>query len=295
MKDVIIDDYVVGLLYGDGSMHIKDGREEYFFSTTNVQVADRVKKEFEKIGLRHYTVRREHNTDEKENYEILDVVATTNEYAIKVLRLNHVISNNVEKRMKTSSDFLRGYLETKGTLFEYMSRKSVAWRVSFSGNKEDIVYLKSFLDNVLNVKTSNIAHRKEREHLGVVSDSYRLSIQNRDGVAKIVKYIDGDDMSSYLKDKVESFKNFNESTPFNRKVKVFKHYKSATQYMARELNITVNGKKNDIRPNGWRLVYLWNNDGVNTVIFNGYKIAYEFVSKLYKDTTKFDPPTVSED
>ncbi len=295
MKDIVIDEYVVGLLYGDGSMHLKDGKEQYFFSTTNAQIASRVRKEFDNLGLKYYKVIRDHNTDDKENYEILDIVATTNKHTISVLKSNHVISNDVEKRMRNSGEFLRGYLETKGTLFEHMSKNNTAWRVSFSGNKDDIYYLKDFLDNRLNVRTSSIHQRREREDLGVISESYRLPIQNRDGVSKIVEYIDGEDMSAYLKDKVESFKDFHQSTPFNRKAKVFKHYKSATQYMAREMGIIVNGKRNDIRPNGWRLIYLWNEKEINTVIFNGYEVAYKHISELYKKTTGFEPPMVDED
>lgn len=290
----IISDYVCGLLYGDGASYICDNgdREEYLFSTTHFQLAEIVKEEFDRLGIHYYSTQRHHVSEDKKNYETLEIVGTRNAESIAILRSNDVIYDDDHTSIKTNKDFLRGYLETKGTMFEYTDKNSTSWRIAFSGSKSDMTILKKFLQDELSVKSSSIIRRNERESLGVMSESYRLPIQNRDGVNKIVEYISGGLTSRYLENKIEEFKRFNKKTPFNRKRSVYKHYKSASQYMARELGMTLNGIKNDIRPNNWTLIYLWNKEGVNTVIFNGYESSYKYLCDIYRKETGYNPPLV---
>ena len=79
-------------------------------------------------------------------------------------------------------------------------------------------------------------------------------------MTKIIEFIDGNEISTYLKEKIKGFNQFEANTPFNAKRKVYKHYRSATLAMAKELESTIKGIRGSIGTKGFIPVYLWEED-----------------------------------
>lgn len=290
-----INDYILGLLYGDGSFQMKEKYELFFFSTTHKELADKVEDSLNINNIHHSRFQRVYGKGhEKENYEILEIIEIYNKDFHKFLIENGFKSDKASERVKTNPHFIRGYLETKGTLFQSYSRDSEFWRVAFSGNYDDVQYIKESLEERLNIEFHNVTRRKERESLGIVSKSFRLSIQNRIGIAKLIEYINVGDVSEYLKQRIEGFTQFNTSTPHNMKKKVFKHYKYAVGFMARELGLTMKGVKNAVGAKGFKPVYLWEDD-TPILGFKGWTMAYKWICLEYKEKTGFNPPPVESE
>lgn len=290
----MLSEYVLGLLYGDGNFQMKEGIETYFFSSTHREIRDRIAREFKENKFRHTINTREHVADYKINYQSLDILDTRDKKLLSYLVECGFKSDNPEDRIHINPDFIRGYLETKGTLFEGFFRNSTFWRVAFSGNEEDLLYLKSKLSEVLGTPIREVTQRKEREDQGIISKSYRLSIQSRDGVAKLINYIDSEDVSAYLKLRIEGFKAFHASTPFNMKRKAFKHYKNAVRFMSRELGIEIKGIRGSVAgiKKGYKPTFLWEN-GEKVREFRCWEEAYEWTSNKYLDETGHTPPIVN--
>lgn len=291
-----INDYVAGLLYGDSGVNFSKGYEQFFFSTTNKQVSDKVIEELDRLEIKYMYYQRDHrNYKGKEKYEILEIIDIINKDSLKSLKRNNIISDDVTKRIRDNKDFLRGYLETKGSLFQSESRGSEFWRISLSGSIEDVERVTYILESKLSIKMQNIIRRNERDNQGVISESHRVSTQSRDNVAKIIDFLDDEEVTDYLGQRIRRFKEFHRSTPFNMKRKVFKHYKGATGFMARELGVKINGIRNDVRPKNFKPVYLWNSEDVRVLTFNGWETAFLWASKEYEKKTGFKGPVVNEE
>ena len=287
-----LNDYIYGLLYGDGVIQTKHNKEYLFFSTTHKELADMLSNEFSKVGIKYSRYTRSYDTPEKENYEILEIIESNDITLLKYLNENNYRSANITERLIISPDFIRGYLETKGSLFKYFSRRSEAWRISLSGQKEELRYIESHLSKLLDIKFSKLTQRKEREDIGIISGSYRISIQNRNGIAKFIYWIDnGEQVSKYLKQKIDEFKSFHETTPFNVKRKIFKHYKNAVKFMARTMELEIKGVRGGGGSIGYKPIYLWEANN-KTMEFQGWEGAYNWICKEFKNKTGFEPPKV---
>jgi len=288
----VLNDYILGLLYGDGSYTVKEGREFFLFSTVHKELADRVMKSFNDNHIKYsHHVRSFEVGHEKENYGELELVEIYDKKLLSILGEKQFKSEHAEERIKLSNDFLRGFLETKGTLFQSNSRGSIFWRISFSGNEKDIHFLKESLERMLGIAISSVVQRREREELGIISKSYRINIQNREGVSKLVEYIEGEEVSTYLKERIEGFKLFDKITPFNMKKKVFKHHKFAVGFMAREMNLDLKGIRGISIKDRQKPVFLFENEEVK-LCFRNWEQAYNWIREEYQEKTGKNPPKV---
>ncbi|SFD42078.1 hypothetical protein SAMN05216238_101261 [Lentibacillus persicus] len=288
----MLNNYLLGILYGDGYIQIINNRETVFFSTTHKEIADKLVSNLSNYGIIHNHYTRNNDVDsKKENYEILEVIQITDPRFLQELKECGYASSAVEARIKFDSDFLRGYMESKGTFFKSHSRGSEFWRISISGNYEDLTYIKKLFETNLGIKVGEVLQRREREAYGVYSNSYRLSTQSRDAVTKIIQLIKGEEISTYLKEKIKGFDRFHANTPFNAKRRVFKHYRNATLAMARELGLTIKGIRGSTGTKGFRAIFLWEAD-CPVLCFKGWEGAYKWVSKEYEKSTGYRAPMV---
>lgn len=286
------DNYILGLLYGDGYFQLKYRYEWFMFSTTHKELSDKVINYLDKNSIKYFNHRRHFpKGHKKENYEILEIIEITDEKYRDYLLSHGFLSDNSNERIKWNKDFIRGIIETKGSLFSYQSRNSISWRISFSGNKDDIEYIKHMLETKLNISTGTVFRRKDREGEGVISQSYRFFVQNREGIRKIINFIKEGDMSKYLGEMIEKFEKFDAETPYNMKRKVFKHYKFAVGAMARDLGIVIKGKRGGGGKRGFKPVYLWEDD-TEKLCFAGWEHAYKWTCKLYEEELGRIPPVV---
>lgn len=289
-----MNDYILGLLYGDGHFLVKEGYELFMFTTTHKEIADKVTTALKNNGFKYSAFRREFGKGHTyEGWEILEIIECYDKSFHRLLKDNHFDSDISSKRIKLSGDFLRGYLETSGTFFKSIQRGNEFWRIALSGKQQDIDYLKEQLEILLNIKMTNVVRRKEREHLGIISESFRVNIQNREGIAKIVEYIQDEEVSEYLGQKIIAFNHFHASTPFNMKRKIFKHYKNAVGFMAKELDITIKGIRGGGGVKGFKPVYLWNNDEI-VLCFAGWEKAYKWICLEFEKETGMIPPKVED-
>ena len=288
----MFDNYLLGVLYGDGYFQKRYNREYFIFSTTHKELASKVQQTLEQNEVQYKHYQREFEEGHsKENYGILEIFEIHDEKFCRYIKECGFQSKKASERIRIDENFLMGFLETKGSLIKYYNRKSVAWRISFSGNQEDLEYLKETLEEKLNISFSKILQRKERIDDGIISASYRLTLQNRPGVAKLLSYIEDREATEYIKQKIRSFEQFHASTPFNMKRKIFKHYKFAVGFMAKELGLTIKGIRGGGQVIGDRPIHLWEED-VITSTFNGWQGAYEWIQNEYEVKTGFTPPKV---
>lgn len=283
----VLNDYYLGILYGDGH------RQEncYFFSSTNKVLADQLEEKLKSKNIHHARFTRNYHNEEQTNWELLEIFEIYDKEFISWLEFRNIFSDHASDRIKCNSNFIRGYLETKGTLFYYTQRNTDAWRISFSGLEDDLHYLYNYLESEQGINCSAITQRKEREEQNIISNSYRFSIQNRNGIERFLYWINSEvDITPYLKEKIEAFNQWNKSKPFNQKTSVYKNYRRATLYMAKELNIKLNGIRGG--GTGIKPVYLWE-DEKQVKEFEGWQGAFEWTKEKYENETGMIPPTVS--
>lgn len=282
-----LNDYFLGILYGDGYMQ----DDYYFFSTTRKGLADLVEEKLKSKEIKYSRYCRDYYGEEKNNWEQLEIIEIQDRAFFDWLELKKMYSTNPVDRLKNNSNFMRGYLETKGTFFYHKQRESDAWRLSFSGIQADIQYLHALCSNQLGINCSAIIQRKEREELNIVSQSFRFSIQNREGVGKFIDWIDDDyDITGFLKEKIIAFRDWDNSKPFNL-MKSYKNAKTATQAMSRQLNIELKGKVGGGYGKA-KPVYLWENDEPIQQ-FEGWQGAYEWAVGKFQEMGLI-PPTIAD-
>lgn len=287
----MINDYILGLLYGDGHFLKKENYELFMFSTTHKEIADKIMVTLKDNGIKYSSFNRSFGEGhDNENWEILEIVEIYDKSFHKILENNHFKSSEASERIKINGDFIRGYLETSGTMFTFYQRNSEFWRIALSGNEQDVYYLKEQLEKVMHIQMTNVIRRKEREALGIISESFRVTIQNREGLAKFIKYIEGEEVSEYLGQKMKAFNHFHATTPFNMK-KVFKHYKYAVGFMAKELGLVIKGARGGGGKRGFKPVYMWEDDEP-VLCFAGWERAYKWISIEFEKETRMIPPKV---
>lgn len=290
-----IDNYIYGLLYGDGHISIKDKYECFLFTTTHKELVEKVKSFLSENNIKFGHHHRDYSHFEghkKEKYEVLEILETYDKEFIKTIKDRGFQSENVEERIIWNGDFIRGFLETKGTLFQFMDHKgkNESWRLAFSGSIEDMTYLKEKFD-LMGTNSSQLLHRNERRELGIISKSYRLPIQNREGIKIVLDFLDGENKSLLLKERIDGFNHFYKTFPY-RSYKVFKHYKYASQFMARNLNLDIHGVRGGVSlKNKMKPIYLWEN-GKEVLCFYSWENVYKWLSEIYLDETGVNPPLV---
>ncbi|ALX47773.1 hypothetical protein [Lentibacillus amyloliquefaciens] len=90
---------------------------------------------------------------------------------------------------------------------------------------------------------------------------------------------------------IKGFDQFHVSTPFNAKRKVFKHYRSATQSMVRELNVNIKGIRGSMGTKGFRPVFMWEGD-TPVLCFKSREWAFHWTSTEYEKRTGFKASSV---
>lgn len=291
--------YILGLLAGDGHFQLKDGRDLFCFSTTNEESVQFVREFLNFNNYNFIDYIRNHSEEQKkrygENRRDLHIIEIKDERFLEYLKTKGFDKNNRSKNIQDDPDFIRGYLESKGTFFEGFDGKYRYFKMAFSGNKEEVERLNDILTK-RGVVASRIAHRKEKVNKGVVSNSYRLPIQNRKSISTMLNWIKGEPVTKKLKDKFELFEDFEFEKDY-RITKSYVRYKQAVKAMSDKLEIEIKGiyREKQVHTENERFnnVYLW--DGSDQIAkFKGWKGAYEWVSDVYKDEFGFDAPEVKE-
>lgn len=287
----MLNDYYRGILYGDGYLQ---GEDLYIFSTTHKELAEKISGVLSTLNVNFSNYLRDNKSFE--NWELLELVEIKDEIFIDYLISIGFTSEDVEKRMIFNSEFLRGYLETKGTFFKYNQRNSTIWKCAFSGKYEEMDFLKRNLES-LGIETQEIARRTEREEVGIISNSYRLSISKRESIAILVDFLynENSEVSEYLKEKFIAFIKFHKYTPLNQKKKIYKHYKYASMYMAKHLGYEVKGNRKNKGGSREKPIYLYDIDNVVVDEYLGWKGAYLGLVKLYEKETCFEAPKVESE
>lgn len=282
----MFSEYQLGLLYGDGFL---ENKGTYQFTTTNIHLANNISETLEKNKAHFYHYQRE-NKEEKENWGTLEIVTIRDKKAINEIKRKGLLSSNAKERIHFNKDFLRGYLETKGGFAQFESRGIESWRVYFSGNLEDLSEIREYLYRELGVNKKQIVHRKEREELGIKSKSYRLPINRRQDIEKIVLYLISDkEISPYLRSRMEDFLKYKRTELFNIK-RIFKHYKYAAKSMAKILNYELKGVRGSSGKGVFPVYKII--DEYPVEMYNGWEEAYEKIRKEFKETTGIEPPKV---
>jgi hypothetical protein len=276
----LLTDYEYGLLYGDG--HIQE--EMYVFSTTHLEVYDFVHDGVKRENISHRAYIREHKGEDKENWSSLHILEITDLTCVKSLR---------HSTLQVSPDFLRGYLETKGTLFMFEQRGNISWRCSITGSKEELEFLLFHLP-FLSVK--KIAQRREREKLGVISSSYRLSINRRQELFELLTYVDTnrDETTLYFAERIDSFYDFHRSKPFNMN-HAYKNHKYAAQAMAKRLGYELKGIRGGSGAGSRRKPLYLKKNGEDMAVYYGWEEAYENLCPLFQHETGFLPPVIKKE
>ncbi|QST02654.1 hypothetical protein IMZ31_19080 (plasmid) [Pontibacillus sp. ALD_SL1] len=278
----MFSDYIRGLLYGDGHLSYKEGTPILYFSSTHLILAGFVEDALQKHSIPYIAYERETG-----DWSPLAIIESRDKEVIR-----YVDETSLFQGADLNPDFLRGYLETKGTFFSYDEQGKTRHRIAYSGSCDDMERIHQHLSDDLGVSCSSIIHRKEREEQGIISVSYRFAIQNRDGIYKMVDYLyDKEEISPMLLDTMDEFLAFNENTPSFRMKDVFKNYRNATKFMTRHLGLDIQGKKGGgaAKP---KPVFLWENGEVVREFTGGWKEAYVYTSELFAKTYPFDPPRV---
>ena len=122
----MLNDYLLGILYGDGYLQIVKNQELLFSSTTPKELADRLVSALIDNNIKHSYFKRTYDTNrQKKNYEILEIIQITDENFIEKIKNDGYNSKIVKERFKFNLNFLRGYIETEGSLFQSNSRGNV--------------------------------------------------------------------------------------------------------------------------------------------------------------------------
>jgi hypothetical protein len=281
--DLMFSDYELGLLYGDGGF--QEGR--YFFSTTHKELADIILFSLHKQKIEHLFYQRDYDDEKNENWGILNIIEIKNLHSVEEL------SFPATYLFSKGKDFLRGYIETKGSLFSYQNRGLENWRLSISGEEEMLKILLSFLQETLSISDKKLKQRKEREKLGIISKSFRIHIDRRMELFSLISYIyNAKEVSYYLKNKMDDFLHYHRRQPFGKN-RVFKNVKYATQSMANTLDLTVKGIRGGGGGKGYKPVYLWVNNSP-TKEFKGWEDAYVFIKNIYEEYTGMNAPIIKK-
>lgn len=268
-----ISDYLLGLMYANGKM-----QDDMFLVTFHTkELAQLVEEKLQRLNI--FFSKKELKQNEEVTQYIIRI------YDIEVLdeiKAKGILSVSSKNRIKCNSQFIRGYFEQKGSLAQYSEKGSVYWEVRFYGIEEDLEVIQNHLCSLFEIHKNQISKAGNEKH----RKSSRFTITNRKDVATFVDYIELDfNISPTLFEKIQNFKQWHSETPY-RVRKVYKNFKSATQYMARELQIHLKGIVG-----GNNTVYLYEGEKVVNQ-FEGWEGAYSWTAQEFKKVTNLNPPIV---
>lgn len=286
--------YELGLLYGDGHRFKKYGNERFLFTTTQDELIAKIESAFEQNEVAFLKFQRQHG-EGKENWKPLHILETSDEAFLGYLEAGGFEAADAEQRFKKNPDFIRGYLETKGTLFEYKSRGIDRWRCSISGSQEDLEFLVDYLQPYIGDK--RVRRRLDRAEMGVESESYRFSIDATEDLRvflDFIKPVGQGEISSALMKKMNDFGVYWHVQ--KRKINpTYKYYRGATKAMAKELELTIGGIKGGSKSgSGKKPIYLQEGETVITSV-NGWEAAFQLVSMIFEQVFELKAPTITSE
>lgn len=266
-------DFQQGILIGDGSFQENDGIPYFIFATTNRKMCDHVESWYKEKGIRYSKTERQYTDPAKENWEVLEMLVSYQMDAFKF-------------KPSYTMDFVQGYLQTKGTFYTYEDSKGSRikrYRLSFSGPIDQLEIIQDVLSRH-GVKAVKLCQRKEREHLGVISRSYRMSFSSRESIATMLSCWDDNQwLLEQTRKTAEEFRAFDKGTPRRIPKSTFKNYKYATKFMIKELHLldelyTKRGGDKQIRFYG--------------SVFNSWEELYEKIKPVYDEVFTHYPIVV---
>lgn len=288
------DYYIYGLLAGDAGLYKKkEGQNHHiFFSNVNAELVDIVKEWCIEKSYRHASFNRIVN---QENWSPLYIVEIYTESVTVDLRKLGILNEDNQFNVIDNPDFLRGFFETAGTIFPFMDKKVLRYRIAFSGYLHQMEQLKEILGN-RNIVTPSIIQRKERADQGIISESYRLVINRREGKVALLQNLYYPDCFGSLlyKDKVNEYWGYMWRTPLNY-TGVYKHFSNASKAMCRHLMLSVKGEKNGNSGSGAKPITIKNkHTGEILNVCYGWEGTYNYLCKLWEQKTGLEVPKIIE-
>lgn len=235
-----ISDYMRGVLFGDGKLLPNHSR--YLFSTTRVDLKNTVESFLQENDVSYYTKTFTFH-GEKENYEDIHKVFIVKEFYHECLK-----AYEESLPLNMNAAFLLGYVETKGSFFEYTEKKPEGdvkrWRLSLSGDQETLQFIKAHFERKA-IHFTNLVHRRERANQGIVSKSYRMYLNRRKDLRTLIDQFMHYDCTPHLKNAFERFIAYDEGTPQIKAKVSYKNHRLACMYLMKELGVEYRGNKTD--------------------------------------------------
>lgn len=288
-----LSDYDKGLLFGDG--HVVKNHNSFMFSTTLIPLKNYMISLLNESGYRYY-VKKIVFSDEKENYEdIYKFHIDINFY------LDYLKDVFINLKTHLSLGFLLGYLVTKGSLFSYKdiheSYYDIRYRINLSGSCENLLLIKEF-GLSLGIKFTNVIQRKDRESLGIISNSYRMYLNRRDDLSYLLNHFsilkEFDCVPAFMCKTILNFISYDKRTPRYRAKKYYKNYRLACLYLMKELQIEYKGIRGGSNSgSGSKPLYLIENGIVNkTQYIYGWENVYNKLKIIYEERYNLSSPEV---
>lgn len=282
--------YVLGLLIGDSSILHKNNKNFIFFSNVNKEMSSIVEAYCQEKGYKYSTFTR---TPQEENWSVLNIVEIYSEELIEYMKELELVDSNLKYHLINNPHVVRGFFETSATLFEFKDKKKIRHRIAFSGTKEILEELQNIIRPFC--ITTGISRRKEREHLGIISKSYRFTINRRDSKKSLLRWIYKEDYfgSELYKQKVSYYFEKALENPLNMSPE-YNNYRYATKAMCKHLELSAEGiQGGQGGGQNEKPIYIKDVDDKQIATVYGWKAAYEFIARIYKEVTKIDPPIIN--
>lgn len=285
--DLNISDYMKGVLFGDGKLLTNHSR--YLFSTTRINLKNKVEVFLKENKIDYYSRKFEFFGD-KENYEDMYKI-----FIDKDLYHRYLKKQELDLESNLSYEFLLGYIETKGSFFQYTEKKDnytmERWRLSLSGENEVLSLIKNFFERD-SLHFTNLVHRRERAEKGIISKSYRLNLNRRNDLKYLVEKLIQFDCTAHLKSLFHDFIEFDNCNPRNKAKNYYKNYRMACSYLMKELNIEYRGSKTEnIKGTYIKKIYRFEN-GEAKEYEKGWEGVYKTLLKEYEKRYKIPGPKI---
>lgn len=282
--------YILGLLIGDSSILNKGYGDFIFFSNVNEEISLIVKDYCEEQNYKHALYIRK---PQEENWSDLHIIEIHSIDLIEKMKSLQLVDDTLNFHLINNPHLIRGFFETSATFFEFEDKKKKRHRIAFSGTKEILEELQIIL-NPLCIMTP-IVRRKEREHLGIISKSYRFTINRRDSKKNLLRWIYPENCygSDLYKEKVNYYYNKAIQNPLNMYLE-YNNYRFATKAMCKHLDLKAEGIRGGIGGGqNKKPIYIKDiNDNIISVC-DGWENTYFYISKIYQEKTGLLPPQIN--
>jgi hypothetical protein len=283
--------YIFGLLLGDSTILSKQYKDDFiFFSNVHQEISELVKSYCIEKNLKYISFTRK---PQEENWSDLHCVEIYSTDLINYLKDLKLVDNEYNYHLINNPHLIRGFFETSATFFEFADKKITRHRIAFSGTKNILVELQNII-HPFSICTP-IVQRKEREHLGISSKSYRFTINRRSSKVNLLNWIYSDDSfgsNLYIK-KIEYYRDFIIKNPINI-YNEYKHHKYATKAMCEHLGLFAEGKRGGTGGgSGDKPIEIKEKQTLLNICY-GWEDTFKFVSEIYKTKTLLEPPKINE-